>query len=389
MNTMLRRLPMLAILLPLALWVQPATAEEVGASDDGGHTASSTYECPGHQILTQQISLQNSVQQYAFKYTGCTQPEAHGGEHPAAEGNFGMPAPCVANWYHSGFLTIDIDGKDVVRQDLKEMRVIESGARGAFQVIWEHPDAEVSLRTVLMPGANHVLCLLKWQPREGKTLRNVTVGLRCYPSFFTAAMHRQGERHVKTPRIDEQEPKTLELVPAQDPWLFYYDAIFDVAKGEGSGPCGAIVEQAGLKGGKVNIGNYAVMTYLDAKPEAGQFRFGLYDFCGSSNADAEAYLQGHGTADLAELLGLDFRPAAVRELDLAKMKTEAAQLLNDAGDDGAALRPKVEAVLKQVEELSAKGQGGDWQAEADLATVFRSSEELFWKLRTFAVLNKQ
>jgi len=388
MHTTVRHLLAVSVLLPLAAWAQPAQPEQVSAYDDGGRIGPSTHQCSGHQILVRHLSLQNAVQKYGFQYSGCQDP-AHHGEHPSSEGNFGMPSPSVCNWYHSGFLTMDINGKDVVRQDVKEMRLTETGARGGFQVIWSHPDAEVSLRILLLPGQNHVLCLLKWQPRAGATLKNVTVKFRCYPSFFTAARQRQGERHVKTPRTDQQEPTTLELVPGKDPWLLYYDTIFDVAKGEGEGPCAIIAEQTALLGGKVGIGGYAVNTDLMVKPEAGSLRFGLYDFAGSKNADAEAYLQAHGSEDLAQLLALDFRPGLVREVDVAKLKAEAAQLLNDAADDGVALKPKVEAVLKQVEDLAAKGQGGDWQAEGELAGVLRSSEELFWRLKTFAMLNRK
>lgn len=385
---MYRYLWLLMVCLPVAAGAQTAAPEQVGALDDGGRTAPATHECSsGHKILTRQISLQNSVQQYAFRYSGCTEA-VHDGEHPSAEGNFGMPSPCACNWYHSGFLTINLNGKDAVRRDLKEMRVIDSGERGAFQVTWLHPDAEVSLRVVLLPGANHVLCLLRWQPREGAVLKNVTVGLRCYPSFFTAARQRRGERHVKTPRTDVAEPGTLTITPGQDPWLYYYDRVFDMARGEGDGPCAAVVEQTGLQGGKVSVGDYAVMTSLEARPAACSLRFGLYDFGGSTNAAAEQYLQAHGGEDLAQLVSLDFRPGAVRTLDYPALKAEAEQLLADAAEDGAALRPKVDKVVQQLGDLAAKGQGGDWQAEAELATVIRGSQDLLWKLRTYALLNR-
>jgi hypothetical protein len=385
MHALPKPLLMLLVLLPVSVCAQ---TEQVGAFDDGGRTGSATWECtPGHKVLTRQVSLQNALVQYAFKYTGCQDP-SHQGEHPASEGNFGMPSPSACNWYHSGFLTIDINGKDVVRQNLTEMRVTESGDRGGFQALWAHPDADVSLRTVLLPGANHVLCLLKWEPREGVTLRNVTVRLRCYPSFFTSARQRRGERHVKSPRTDAKEPGTLQITPAEDPWLLYYDTVFDVAKGEGEGPCAVVLDQSALQGGKVSVGDYAVMTSLDAKPQAGGLRLALYDFAGSTNADAEAYLQTNGLRDQAELLALDFRPKAVRELDLAAMRAEATQLLAEAADDGVALKPKVDALLKQVTELATKGQGGDWRAEAELAATLRNSEDLFWKLKIYAVLNR-
>jgi len=364
-----------------------ALAEAVSAYDDGGRVALSTYECPGHQILTRNISLQNAHYKYSFKYSGCQDP-SHQGEHPSSEGNFGMPAPSSCNWYHSGFLNIDINGKDVVRQDLQEMRVLESGARGGFQVVWAHPQAEVGLRVMLLPGANHVLCQLKWQPRPGAEIKNVRLGLRCYPSFFTAARQRRGERHVKTPRTDQQEPSTLQLAPGEDIWLLYYDAIFDVAKGEGEGPCAALLEQTPLLSGRVAIGDYAVMTYLDLKPEAGAFRFALYDFAGRTNAEAEAYLQAHGQEDWARLLALDFRPQPVRELQLPNLKAEVAQLLEEAKEDGSALKPKIEALLQQMEALSQKAQHEDWQAEADLAELWRNSQDLLWRLRIFALLNR-
>ena len=72
---------------------------------------------------------------------------------------------------------------------------------------------------------------------------------------------------------------------------------------------------------------------------------------------------------------------------MAAMPDVPPQLLADAAEDGLALRPKVEAVVKQVEDLAAKGQEGDWKAEADLCDVVRNSENLFWKLKTYAVLN--
>ena len=46
-------------------------------------------------------------------------------------------------------------------------------------------------------------------------------------------------------------------------------------------------------------------------------------------------------------------------------------------------------MVKQVQDLAVRGQGGDWQAEADVARVMQSSQDLYWKLKTFAVLNRK
>jgi len=378
-----------AALAPLALTgLGPAADDaDVAARDGGSQIAPSVYECTsGHRVETHLITLESGAARYTFRYSGCIDP-SHGDLRPSAEGNFGMPDPTPANWYWGGFLQVLVNGTDAVQYRVTDMRVTEAGARGALQVIWAHPDADVRLRLMLLPGSNHVLALLTWTPRAGATIKTLAVRLRCYPSFFTAARHRQGERHCQTPRTDEREPNVLELQPAQDIYLCYYDAVFDVARGEGDGPCAVVVAPDAVAGGRVQIGDYAVMTDLDLKPEAGQTRFALYDFTGLKNAEAEAYLKGHAAEDLAQLTATDFRPEPVRRLDATQLGSECARLLAEAGDDGQTLRPKVDEVLSRVAALKGKADQGDWVAEAELADVLQKSTDLFWKLKAFAILN--
>jgi len=363
-----------------------ANDADVAVHDGGSQIAPSTYECtPGHRVETHLITLESGTIRYTFRYSGCLDP-SHGDLRPSAEGNFGMPDPSASNWYWGGFFQVLVNGTDAVGYRVSDMRVTESGARGALQIIWAHPEADVRLRLMLLPGSNHVLALLKWTPRPGATIRTVVVRLRCYPSFFTAARHRQGERHCQTPRTDEREPNVLELQP-QDTYLYYYDAVFDVARGEGEGPCAVVVAPAAVAGGRVQIGDYAVMTDLDLKPEAGETRFALYDFTGLKNAEAEAYLKGHAAEDLAEVNATDFRPEPVRQFDAAQLAAECTRLLADAGDDGQTLRPKVDEVLSRVAALQGKTDEGDWVAEAELADVLQKSADLLWKLKSFAILN--
>ncbi len=360
---------------------------DVSVTDTGSKIAPVTYECtPGHQAETRVITLDSGTIRYAFRYSGCVDP-SHGEQRPSAEGNFGMPEPTAGNWYWGGFLEVLVNGTDAVRYRVADMRVTERGARGEFQVTWAHPDAEVKLRLMLLPDSNHVLAYLVWKPKPDTTIKTVAVRLRCYPSFFTAARHRKGERHCQTPRIDQQEPETLELDAAKDAYLYYYDAVFDPARGEGDGPCAALLTPEGLQGGRVAIGDYAVMTTLDLKPDAGQYRFALYDFTGLKNAEAGAYLKAHYAEDLAQLTATDFRPEVVRRLDVAHLQADAGKLLADAADDGKALLPQVDELLARVTALKGKADEGDWAAEAEIAEALLSSDDLLWRLRTFAVLN--
>mgnify|MGYP005836410787 CR=1 FL=1 len=365
-----------------------AAASEVAVSDTGDSTHTGTWECtPGHEIRARSLRLATSAATYRFAYSGCVDP-SHGEEHPSSEGNLGMPEPTLCNFYHSGFMGVLINGKDAVRYTLRDARPLESGARGSLQLIFAHPDADVGLRLMMLPDSNHVLALLSWWPREGKTVESVRVWLNCYPSFFTAARNRQGERHVTTPRTDQQEPTTLTLVPADDTWLFYHDRIFDVAKGEGEGPCATLLDPTNVQAGRVNISYYAVRTELDLRPDAGAARLALYDFKGQTNADAEAYLRDHGAADLAELVATDFRPRALENLDLAARRAEAERLLTEAAEDGQPLRGPVEELFTRLADLQPKATGGDWSAEADVIEALRGSEGLFYRLRIFAALNQ-
>lgn len=362
-------------------------AGTVAVTDTGPKTSPASYECTsGHSMKKQTVTLDSAKVRYAFAYSGCYDP-SHGDVHPSAEGHFGMPEPWSGNFYAGGFLEVFINGKDAITYTLTDMRVLEAGDRGSFQAVWAHPDGDVGLRVMMLPGGNHVLCDLSWKPRTVGAIKTVKMTLRCYPSFFTSFNHRQGERHCQTPRIDQKEPQTLEIVPDKDTYLYYYDAIFDTAKGEGNGPCAAIIAPEGVAGGKVAIGDYAEMTEINCKPEAGHVRFALYDFFGHTNADAGEYLKTQGAADLAQLEQADFRPGLVRDMDLDKLKADSAKLVTEAADDGKTLRPNVDELMVKIAALKAKADAGDWTAEADIAQLLRDSEDMFWRLKIFAVLN--
>jgi len=363
-------------------------AGSVSVTDSGLKGNPATYECAsGHPVKRQTVTLDSGKRRYAFVYSGCYDP-SHGEVHPSSEGHFGMPEPWSGNFYGGGFLEVFINGKDAITYTLTDMRVLESGERGSFQAAWAHPDASVALRVVLLPGGDHVGCDLSWRPLTPGAVKAVKVTLRAYPSFFTSFHHRKGERHCQTPRTDQQEPQTLALVPGEDTYLYYYDAIFDTAKGEGNGPCAAIIAPQGVTDGKVILGDYAVMTEVTVDPGAGHLRLALYDFSGQTNAGAGAYLRAHGAADLAQLQEADFRPRAVSATDVAKLKAEAATLLAEAADDGKPLKPKIDELVTKIAALKAQADTGDWTAEADLAQVLGDSEDLFWRLRIYALLNR-
>ena len=72
---------------------------------------------------------------------------------------------------------------------------------------------------------------------------------------------------------------------------------------------------------------------------------------------------------------------------LGELRAEAQELLSDAAEDGVALKPRVDELLRRVTDLKARADQRDWRAEAELSSLLVDSEDFFWKLRSFAVLN--
>lgn len=388
------RIAAVAILLALSIMLAlPALAAETTATvsvrDSGVSTHPSRHECTsGHTIETRSFTIESAVRRYSFAYSGCTDP-SHGEERPSSEGNFGMPTPSLCNYYAAGFLGIIINGKDAVRYRVIDMQVLETGARGSFQALFAHPDATVGLRLLMYPDSNHVLCDMQWVPKPGATINTVTVKLITYPSYFTTFNNRVGDRHCMTPRTDQQQSSRLDLVAGEDTSLLFYDTVFDVARGEGEGPCGVVIGQDTFTGGHVEIAAYPVVSYLEFAPAAGQAKMAFYDFAGMTNAEAKDYFTQHAQEDLARLVATDFRPEPIQKLTFADFETQMNELLANAADDGETLRPKVTQLVADVKAQSEMGAAGDWEAEAKLAKLLIDSEEMLWKLKIFALLNRE
>ena len=385
-------LAFLAVTAALGLGAAHAQAQEsssqVAVQDSGPqYSRGRPPGHEGHKWENRNITLDSGAIRYTLKYSACVDPS-----HPASrafeEGYIGMPAPTACNWYHSGFMFISINGQEVGICPMVDMRITEGGARGGFHMVWDTPEATVRLQFLLQAGANHLDSNLTWFPKPGKTVSAVALRLVCYPSYFTAWNHRQGDRHLITPRLDKREPETVELDPVKDTYLYYPDSIFDVAKGEGEGPCAMMLLPEEIKAGRVSIGGYAVTTYLQVAPEAKRVRLAFWDFAGKTNEEAVAYLKANGAVVRQALAAMDFRPQAVARLDLPLLQAEAAKALAEAGDDAAPYRPKIEAWLQKMADLKPKAEAGDWQAETDLVNTLSDYGALFWKVRIQALLNK-
>ena len=263
-------------------------------------------EHPGHRFTSRTANFSFGGIPYSISYQACVDP-AHGGKASPLEGYIGMPQPAACNWYHSGFLFVVLDGRDIGGTPLSSMLVAESGKRAILDMVWHDPAADVRARFLGLPGRDCLFCEVAVEPRQ--EMKSLALRLRCYPSFFTAYHKREGARRVQTPAVLVKQGEKPAPLPAKDNgWAVYYDEVFDVAKGEGEGPCAVLVLPEAASEISIAPGGYSVETQITCPPQTRRIRMAFWDFKGRTNAEALARLRDGADAVRKELAALDFTP---------------------------------------------------------------------------------
>ena len=278
----------------------------------------------GHLYQSREASLDTGKVRYVVKYCACVD-EAHGEEAAPIEGYIGMPAPSPANWYHGGFLCVSVNGQDIGRARLSNMLVAESGARGLVDMVWHHAPADVRVRFLALPEDDKLLVEIALDPKT--EVQSLEVRATCYPSYFTSWNHRDGARRVRTPSSLVQQGETAALPAADHWWLAYYDEVFDVAKGEGDGPCGMLVLPDEAQELAVQCTDYPVNTTISFRPELRRLHLAFWDWTGRSNADVLGAMPAAAARARTDLQRADFTPAPLRDFDFAGARREVEQAL--------------------------------------------------------------
>lgn len=288
------------------------------------------------------------------------------------EGYIGMPGPSSCNWYHGGFLFVRVNGHDVP-VPATSMMAVESGGRAIMDMVWHDPAANVRTRFFGLPGNNWLGCEVTIEPLE--VITSLSVMLRCYPSFFTSAYKRDGARRIQTPSLPVEEGTSAEGPLSDNWWAFYYDEIFDVAKGEGAGPCAMLtvpVEGATIR---YDPGSYAVGTVITYPPETRMLRFAFWDYRGFTNADALSDLRAQAEAVRATLETVDVTPKALEDFDVAAVRESLEEAL--ASEEAReALRDRIDEIQHWVHETApALEQAGNAPGVAAQEQLLKSIDE--------------
>jgi len=382
----MRRLTSIAGIVLLAFLPVTALAQdqvaEVSASDLGVRYR--TVQHPGHEghkAISHDILLQNDLITYGIRYTACID-KAHAPRVAPLEGYIGMPRPCACNWYHSGFLEIVINGEDIGTYPLGDFSVLDSGGRGLCRLVWDYPAGQVRVSFVLDPSARYLKCQIRLRPKAH--VKSISLRLRCYPSYFTAYHHRQGARRVRTPAALVREGENKTLTGEQNWWALYYDEVFDVARGEGEGPCGLLFVPRQVKTMRIAPGGYSVNTELQVKPTEGDIRLVFAEFPGTANADALKFMQRSASSILADLTATDFTPRLIANTDFDALGKELADLVARARPP-ADQAGKLRQLLADARGAAEAARGGDWKAELRVAKLLRAYRDALWGLKIQAL----
>ncbi|MDP7250478.1 MAG: hypothetical protein QGF00_12810 [Planctomycetota bacterium] len=319
---------------------------------------------------------------YEVRYTVRLNPDQPDKALPS-EGYVGMPRPCSSNWYHSGFIFVRLNGKDIGTTRLHRAYVSETGKRALADIVWDAETARVRIRFAGQAGDNKLLAEIAIEPKAA--IERFEIYLRCYPSFFTAWHKRKGDRKVTTPSTTLNQGQVIGLDVKDNSYAVYYDTIFDVAKGEGLGPCAAMFSPDTVAKAEFKVGSYAVNTNLVCDPGSRSVRLAFWEFPKVSNSDVLVSFRKDAAKWAEELKAYDFTPAEVKSFDT---KAELAELarLSRPSEVRKNLGSKIDRFRKQIEKLGSRDEKMGILQQAQLLNVISDYREFLWELKLAALV---
>jgi hypothetical protein len=375
----------------LGMAQEDATPEVLVSVGEGSTRTTGSPGHEGHTVFTRDGYIDTGKVRYGLRYTACYD-ESHGEQAGILEGYIGMPSPASCNWYHGGFLQVKINGQEVGVTRIGDLYVSETGERGSLTMLWETPQGVVRIRFLGLPDDDRLFCEIGLDAAVEVT--DLQVGLKCYPSFFTAHFNRDGRRGVRTPTREAEQGGRLDIQAADDWWLAFTDDIFDPAKQtDSAGGCAALFDPEQITGGSVQIGSYAVTGALTAQPDQRSLRLIFWDFNNQPNGEAIRDLRKSAEESLAMLREMDFTPLPVTSLDLAKRSFAAAAELKKVTDPAGfparfeELHRQLTALLADAREAKAEGRPIPVETEKAILDAVAAYEKLEWELKFHVLLS--
>ncbi len=334
----------------------------------------------GHTRHTRLFSLDSGAERYQLRYSYCGDA-AHAPHVDTPEGYIGMPGPSAANWYHNGFLSLRVNGKDVGRTKPTLIRRLEDGERASVQILWECDDAQVCATFLMLPGDPVLYVEVAVAPKAA--LQPLGARLVAYPAAYV----QQGDRWAVTPTRAVQQAKRVDLVPEKEWWLVYEERKLTKGAEGATGGCALLFLPEEVAAGTVDVGTYPVITELAGRPGVRRLRLALWDLHDKTNPEAEALVKESAGRTAATLRGLDFTCRYLRPDAWQKERAAIADLLPAAAAQpqvvaaAQALMKEIDAAQARLAGLAAAGQPSEPAVEDRVLENLEKLRPLLWELR--------
>ena len=358
--------------------VQPMTHRPVVEGDHKGHDAAS-----------QTASLSNDQITYGLLYNSCWDA-SHAPGGAVGEAYLGMSQPTSANWYQGGFLHLKINGQDLGLAKLSDLWIAEQGPRATLKFYYDHPQAAVLISATLYAADNRLFVNLGLTPRT--EIKTLDLGLLSYPSYFTYWNKRNGDRKgmTATATYPQADGKKVALDPRSQPWIAFYDTIFDPAKGEGDGGCAVAFLPEQVLSAETVVGSYACTVDLKVKPDTRNIRLCFWDFNKQGNQEALTALTAALPQTLERMRAMSFLPLAISEYDVAaKADLARTQLAGLPGRQPLEQRLATQSaeLLRLRQDLLDNKVPDPAAVEKTLTEKMAAFEQLLWDVRFFVLIN--
>jgi len=195
-------------------------------------------------------------------------------------------------WYGWGFLDLFVDGESVLNYPAMVTAAEGGPERGVVAVAWDAPKAKIVMEFSCVENGDNVMLEIRLEPREA--LESIRAHLLCYPGDYLSDRPAGRDRWIATAvrEVQHQGPR-VELDPAKEPWVFYFDKKIDPAltgkKHHAS--CALLYDPQEPEKVEVTVGTYSIETDLYYPSDTRSIHYVLWKFPGRANAEALAYMR--------------------------------------------------------------------------------------------------
>ncbi|MEW6358845.1 MAG: beta-galactosidase trimerization domain-containing protein [Planctomycetota bacterium] len=206
----------------------------------------------------------------------------------------GMTRPASCNWYAQGFFDVIIDGEGLHEYPATFDVLRRGGPDTLLQATWDTPKGKVAVRFLLRDGDDKLLMQAALEPKTEP--KSIQLRLLCYPNGF----YGDKDRWISTATRAVQHANQVQLDPAKEPWIVYYDKALTGDKTVG--PCGLLYLPEEVGSASVNVTSYPIWTELNYPASTRKFHAALYDFAEiRENETNIAYLKANGERFVGDL----------------------------------------------------------------------------------------